>query len=841
VPAPAALAAPLLSVREGGALVRSPAGDALYLADEDHAVLRRIPLPIDEASPPRAFPLPGRPAQVLGVGSRVLVTIRDPGLLLVLRDDKGKLSEETRVALPADAWGLAVTADGQRALISSAWAHRLSLVDLATARVTWSAEVAREPRGVVLRGDGSAAYVTHLVGTALTEVEQLDTDAPLVRRVALPAAPLRSAWNEMDRTSASLGYAAVSSPDQRRLFVARHALGSLGWGAWFGSSTVDVLATPSNEPVAPARLVPGVTSSQRWGSISDRGGFLPDTEVAPFIQPRAMVLRSSTGTLLVAGEGNDVLSELDAEAAAPALAPLRTYVLAGPERRVELYDFPQHGAKIPVSACGAPSGVALSVDEQTAYVYCRSTDGLAVVPLVDHRTGPAPRPYRRNETYLVARLAESPLPEPEAAGRRFFYDAIDPVMSGGLACAGCHPEGRDDGFVWRELHAEKQRPPSFVATAAVLAASDDTAAGLTLGRPRQTPMLAGRVSAPGPYGWLAESADLPGRIRQGFALHRWRAFPTDGTTQGMRAEPLAAFLREGLLPPPARTGELDASEKRGQEIFAGESAACARCHTPETAYTNHLAMPLPVRRSRAAFDSDPAPAFKVPSLFYVGSTAPYFHDGSAATLEDLVEQNLDRMGMTSQLSADERRDLLAFLRTIEPPARASAPAREAVAVAWKPAMMPALPPDLRGPEGPLVAPALRPGLASVNIEPWPAAPSPEPSKVEWTRAPEVQLARQSEGCDVKRIREWIRVHCVGDNHVTLLGGQREGVRVVGAMEVESQVIFPVRRGDRRVFQLGGQWKWMTPKNVLSEQWIAGESAPVLTIDALYSPSASVMP
>ncbi len=659
-PTLAAIAAPLLSVREGSALVRAPAGDALYLADEDHALIRRIPLPIDEGSPPRAFPLPGRPAQVLGVGRRVLVTIRDPGLLLVLRDHDGELVEEARVALPADAWGLAVDGDGTRALVSSAWTHRVSLVDLPAAKVIWSAEVEREPRGVALRADGTGAYVAHLMGTAITAIERLDGDAPQVKRVALPAAPLRSAWNEGERTTASLGYAAVFSADERRLYVARHALGSLGWSAWFGSSTVDVLATPVNEPVAPARLAQGMISSERFGSSGDRSGAVVDTDVAPFVQPRAMILRKSTSTLLVAGEGNDVLSELDALSAAPALAPLHTYALAGPERRTELYDFPRHGAKLPASACGAPSGVALSVDEQTAYVYCRSTDGLAVVPLVDQRIGPSPRPYRRNETYVVASLGESPLPEPAAAGRRLFYDASDPVMSGGLGCAGCHPDGRDDGFVWRELHADKLRQPSFVATAAVLASSMDPAAGLTLGRPRQTPMLAGRVSAPGPYGWLAESADLPTRIRQGFALHRWQPFHTDPTTQSMRAEPLAAFLREGLVPPPARTGALREDERRGQEIFASDTAACARCHTPELGYTNRMAMPLPLRRGARGFDVDPVPAFKVPSLLYVGATAPYFHDGNAATLEDLVEHNLDRMGMTTQLSAQERRDLVAF-------------------------------------------------------------------------------------------------------------------------------------------------------------------------------------
>src|SRR4051794_18421161 len=63
-PAPARRPAP---VREGGALVRAASDDALYLADEDRGVLRRIPLPVDVRSPPTEVKLPGAPAQVLAL------------------------------------------------------------------------------------------------------------------------------------------------------------------------------------------------------------------------------------------------------------------------------------------------------------------------------------------------------------------------------------------------------------------------------------------------------------------------------------------------------------------------------------------------------------------------------------------------------------------------------------------------------------------------------------------------------------------------------------------------------------------------------------------------------
>ena len=145
-------------VREGGALARAVGEEALYLADEDVGVVRRIPLPVDIQTPPTVVKMPGAPAAVLALDGRVLVTIRDPGLLVILRTDKELgLVETARVPLPADAWGLAVTPDEGIALVTSAWTHQVSAVDLRTSKKLWTIDVAREPRGVVVRADGKSA------------------------------------------------------------------------------------------------------------------------------------------------------------------------------------------------------------------------------------------------------------------------------------------------------------------------------------------------------------------------------------------------------------------------------------------------------------------------------------------------------------------------------------------------------------------------------------------------------------------------------------------------------------------------------------------------------------
>lgn len=669
-----------LAQREGQALVRSPSEPALYLADEDHAALRRIALTPDLTEAPAIVDppsihfgdasearveLPGRPAQVFATGDRVLVTVRDPGLLMVFSSGDAP-KEIGRVALPYDAWGLAVSPDAKVAYVTSAWSHKLTRIDLAALRVVWTVDVAREPRGVTVTADGAKVYVSHLIGADLTRVDVTGAADPKVERVALPPDPLRTFAG--DKTvSASLGYATILSPDGHRLFTARHALGAL-W-SWQGNSTVDVLSTVTGEPVAATRggkphgqsTVDDLKNGPSWADHA--GAFAVGT--GRFVQPRAMVYRRKTHHLLVASEGQAVLAELDALNAAPGVNVNRHYLLGG--------FAPEEPTKIQISPhCGAPTGVALSSDEDIAWVYCRTTDNVVAVRL----TPDGARAVSSETTFLAnaawhrklspwgpfayARLAVPETKESLALGRRLFFDAEEPVVSGQMGCAGCHPDGRDDGHVWRELVTKYSSSARFRAGPSLSVGMEPDPYGFA----RQTPMLAGRVAAMGPYGWHGESATLVDRIKAGFQLHRNDQLQTDGATMRMRAEPLAEFLRTGLVPPPRDARDLDPEEQKGKAIFASTKTRCVTCHVPASELTDRSTTPLRGFRALRYFDEDPRRDYKVPSLFYVGSTAPYYHDGSEATLEDLVEHNQDRMGRTSHLTKEERAELVAYLKTL---------------------------------------------------------------------------------------------------------------------------------------------------------------------------------
>jgi cytochrome c peroxidase len=645
-------------------IARAPTNDALFIADEDHKVIRGVALPAEEKGARTETPLPGAPAQLLVLGKRVLVTIREAagkGGLLIIFERKGalELEEKSRVPMPADAWGVAVTPNGNLAVVTSAWTHKVSGVDLTSAKVLWTVDVPREPRGVVITKTGDTAYLSHLTSNTVTRLDNLSSAAPKVTDIKLDAAPLRGA--PTGKLEASLGYALTLSPDESRVYFPRHALAAQGGSAWFGSSAVDVMLTRNDTQLAPRRraapqsnFAPSLAATfpqARW-----MGGAVPVTEPpSQFPEPRDIVYRVKTNTLLVASEGDGKLVELDALATDPALAGRGVYTLI--RRNAKYKEAPENG--------GAPAGLVLSQDESQAYVFCRSTYDLAVVELL-----PDDGRYRSLPPRIL-HLADDPSKDADVAtGRRLFYSAGG-SLSGGVACAGCHPEGRDDAHVWHEVSFKSEDPnvsktPIFLASADLTAFEarwgDLGAKSGEVGYARQTPMIAGRVKAAGPYGWHGESADLAGRIIGGFHLHRWNGELDEDHLKGL-AGYIAAFVRSGLVPPPVEERALTAEEERGKAIFESPKSECRKCHVGAE-MTDRIPSALSVLPTTMGFEKDPNPAFKTPSLLGVGGSAPYMHDGRFESLESLIEGNGDRMGKTAYLSTDEKKALIAYLRTL---------------------------------------------------------------------------------------------------------------------------------------------------------------------------------
>jgi cytochrome c peroxidase len=122
---------------------------------------------------------------------------------------------------------------------------------------------------------------------------------------------------------------------------------------------------------------------------------------------------------------------------------------------------------------------------------------------------------------------------------------------------------------------------------------------------------------------------------------------------------LVAYL-ESLPPPrPSPPGEADQpAVARGKELFHGKGQ-CAACHHRGEALDDGRAHDVGTRGP-----TDTTDRFDTPALRGVARTAPYLHDGRAATLEDVFAKHNPRQrhGAAHLLTAAELADLIAYLK-----------------------------------------------------------------------------------------------------------------------------------------------------------------------------------
>ena len=125
--------------------------------------------------------------------------------------------------------------------------------------------------------------------------------------------------------------------------------------------------------------------------------------------------------------------------------------------------------------------------------------------------------------------------------------------------------------------------------------------------------------------------------------------------------------------------QLTEQEERGRSLFTSTRTGCTSCHGgvlyTSHAFTNNGALETytDVGRYRLTSVESDRFMFKVPSLRNVGITAPYMHNGTIATLREVIDRyNRGGMGHSATdprivplgLRDDECDDLEAFLRSL---------------------------------------------------------------------------------------------------------------------------------------------------------------------------------
>jgi cytochrome c peroxidase len=166
-----------------------------------------------------------------------------------------------------------------------------------------------------------------------------------------------------------------------------------------------------------------------------------------------------------------------------------------------------------------------------------------------------------------------------------------------------------------------------------------------------------------------------------------KAFGTPEVTMDRIAQAIASFERtlvSGNSPfDRYQAGDHAAMSQaavRGMAVFDGKGN-CVTCHAgfnfSDESYHN-LGVGIDAKepdlgRAKISHADGETGAFKTPTLRNVAQTAPYMHDGSEATLTDVIalydrggnpNPHLSKEMRPLHLSAGERADLLAFLRAL---------------------------------------------------------------------------------------------------------------------------------------------------------------------------------
>jgi cytochrome c peroxidase len=268
-------------------------------------------------------------------------------------------------------------------------------------------------------------------------------------------------------------------------------------------------------------------------------------------------------------------------------------------------------------------------------------------------------------------------PEKVALGRRLYFEKRL-SKSQDISCNTCHPlngYGAEDTAVSEGFKGQKgtRNAPTVFNAAGHIAQFWDGRAPTVEEQAKGPMMNPVEMAMPSAQIVVATLKSVP-EYREDFA----KAFPGEKNpiTLDNAAKAIGAFER--TLTTPSRwdkflngdSAALTDEEKAGFNEFA--EVGCLACHTGTYVGGSMfqklgIAKPWPSTADQGRFDVTKKEAdrmvFKVPSLRNIEKTAPYFHDGSVANLDDAVRKMAEYQ-LGRNLKDEEVQEIVSWLKTL---------------------------------------------------------------------------------------------------------------------------------------------------------------------------------
>jgi len=539
--------------------------------------------------------------------------------------------------------GIASSPDGRVLYVTNSWSDNVSVIDTAQMRVVQTLPAGFEPTGVVADRSGTTLYVANRLSSDISVIDL-------------------NSGRETKRLLAGRGASYLAlSPDGKSVFCT-HIYPNPGALRTEPHSEITVIDTDRQVVVSREQLrnVAGEfhVAMSRDGKLGVAAQLRPKNLVPLAHVEHGWVFGDSL-TLFGTDVGESVqipIDELDRYYALPwgvAITPdkAKIYVTTAGSESVTVLDVAHllhvvRGRRKPfvndLSASADyvvdripvghnPRGVLLSPDGKRLYVANRLDDNISVIDTAS------------DKVISTIDLGGPKNVDAIRRGERLFFTA-DFAFQGQFGCSNCHIDATIDGLQW------DLEPDGF---------------GKDIVDNRSLENLAGTE----PFKWNGGNPDMPTEC--GPRTEKF-FFRSQSFTQQQLTDLVTFVYSLPYRPNRYRlpNDQLTPAQERGRAIFERvkakngtpipEANQCAYCHSGPK-YTNQKQIDVGTGKA-----TDRSPIIDVPQLPNVAYSAPYLHDGSARSLEEIwtVFNPKDRHGVTNDLTKDELNDLIEYLKTL---------------------------------------------------------------------------------------------------------------------------------------------------------------------------------
>ena len=543
--------------------------------------------------------------------------------------------------------GIAFTPDGRLAFVTNRHDDTVSVIDAAARKTVKTLAVGNEPHGVLTDRQGKYLYVANTTSGDITVFDIASLS--YVKVLSASRGPWSMALSPDGATllvtNMLARFAALRTPfvsevtsietddaevDQRDVVADGNLMMGVAWhpGGDFALATLN--RTKSLVPMT--RLLQGWTITNGLAVIWKDGTVdqvLLDEPNEGFADASDVACTPDGRYALVTSAGTDRVVVVDI---ARLLAILRG--AAGYQRRHVIPNHLGYPAEFIVKHIAVknnPHGVLIEPDGRLAYIANSLDDSLSVIDLA--------------KLEAVARIDLGGPPEitRHRWGERLFHSA-NITFRHQYACASCHPDGHVDGMTY-----------------------DIEADGIGIS-PVDNRTLRGILDT-APFKWEGTNPSLSRQCGARLSVYFTRLLP-------FTPDQLAAldFYITTIERPPNPYRKLGAplnpAQRRGKVIFERtmtndgraipEENRCITCHFPPY-FTDRRVHDVGTKQPL-----DRGGDFDTPHLNNIYDSAPYLHNGMAASLEEIwtVYNPNDRHGVTNDMTKDQLNDLIEYLKTL---------------------------------------------------------------------------------------------------------------------------------------------------------------------------------